>query len=394
MYWLEIITLTKLIRFLTFRVLDALNRGCFCIKVLKKMEIHQKLKFWYQSAGRDLPWRHTSDPYFIWLSEVILQQTRVDQGLPYYYAFTQQYPTVHDLANAHEDEVFRLWQGLGYYSRAKSLLKTAKEVQHRYNGNFPASYQELLALPGIGPYTAAAIASFAFNLPHPVVDGNVKRVVSRCLQIQEPIESKVALNEIQIWLDACMQPSEPAIFNQAIMELGALICFPKSPLCSVCPIQAHCLATQSGRPTDFPIKKSKPAKRILHLSFAWAWKNGKFAIQKRGNEGIWANLWELPSIETPEPSDIQIFEPIFSGLSLSAYRTFELPVHLLSHREIRARVFLFKTESDALHQVEWISPEMRDSYGFPRILTRFFEQNEKAFRAHLNLDFSKPDTEF
>ncbi|MDA0309497.1 MAG: A/G-specific adenine glycosylase, partial [Bacteroidetes bacterium] len=129
------------------------------------MEIHQKLKFWYQSASRDLPWRHTSDPYYIWLSEVILQQTRVDQGLPYYYRFIQQYPTLQDLAKAHEDEVLRLWQGLGYYSRAKSLLKTAKEVQRLYHGRFPASYQELLALPGIGPYTAAAIASFAFNLP-------------------------------------------------------------------------------------------------------------------------------------------------------------------------------------------------------------------------------------
>lgn len=358
------------------------------------MEIHQKLKFWYQSACRDLPWRHTSDPYFIWLSEVILQQTRVDQGLPYYYAFIRQYPSIQDLARANEDEVLRLWQGLGYYSRAKSLLKTAKEVLRAYNGNFPPSYADLLALPGIGPYTAAAIASFAFNLPHPVVDGNVKRVVSRCLQIQEPIESKAAQNEMQVWLNACMNSSEPAIFNQAIMELGALVCLPKSPSCESCPIQAHCLAGQSGRPTDFPIKKSKPAKRILHLAYALAWKNGRFGIKKRANAGIWANLWELPSVETDAPPDISVFDPMFPGTSNGPYRSFELPVHLLSHREIRARLFMFEIKSNAPLQVEWISTEMIDSYGFPRILTRFFEQNGEAIRAPLHAGSSKPDTEF
>lgn len=391
MYWLEIITLTKLIRFLSFKVLQPRNTGRFYLKVLKKMEIHQKLKFWYQSASRDLPWRHTSDPYYIWLSEVILQQTRVDQGLPYYYRFIQQYPTLQDLAKAHEDEVLRLWQGLGYYSRAKSLLKTAKEVQRLYHGRFPASYQELLALPGIGPYTAAAIASFAFNLPHPVLDGNVKRVVSRCLEIQRPIESKAAQVEILTWLNACMEPSDPAVFNQAIMELGALICLPKTPSCSACPIQAHCLASQSGRPTDFPIKKSKPAKRILHLAYALAWNNGKIAIQKRGSTGIWANLWELPSVETSEPAEINALEEFFPGLNTVVYRRFELPIHLLSHREIRAQVFMFKTQSKASHQVEWISPDRIDSYGFPRILTRFFEEHEDVFRVPLPTDFSKPD---
>lgn len=218
------------------------------------MEIHQKLKFWFQKEGRDLPWRHTTDPYYIWLSEVILQQTRVEQGLPYYWKFIERFPHIQDLAQASEDEVFRLWQGLGYYSRAKSLLKTAQRIESTLQGIFPQSYSDLLALPGIGPYTAAAIASFAFNKPQPVLDGNVQRVVSRCIQLEEPVESKKGRSQMQEWLNQSMSHKDPATFNQSMMELGALICLPRNPLCSRCPIQEHCLAYQAGSPEGYPIK--------------------------------------------------------------------------------------------------------------------------------------------
>jgi len=340
------------------------------------MEIHQKLKFWFNQAGRDLPWRHTKDPYLIWLSEVILQQTRVEQGLPYYLKFTEQFPTVNDLANASDDEVFRLWQGLGYYSRAKSLLKTARIIQSRFDGVFPESYSELLSLSGIGPYTAAAIASFAFNKPHPVLDGNVKRVVSRCLKIEEPIESKKVESAMQAWLNQSMDKTDAAMFNQSIMELGALICLPRKADCLHCPIQAHCLASRDKNPERYPYKKPKPEKQVLHLAFAHAQNQNKWAIQKRKANGIWPNLWELPSLATPELPHILDLEPLFPGVGGLAYFFLDLPPHFLSHREIRARVFVFDYESPLMNGKTWVNMERIDDYGFPRILTRYFESGQ------------------
>lgn len=337
------------------------------------MEIHQKLKFWFQKEGRDLPWRHTTDPYYIWLSEVILQQTRVEQGLPYYWKFIERFPQIQDLAQASEDEVFRLWQGLGYYSRAKSLLKTAQRIETTLQGIFPQSYSDLLTLPGIGPYTAAAIASFAFNKPQPVLDGNVQRVVSRCIQLEEPVESKKGRSQMQEWLNQTMSHKDPATFNQSMMELGALICLPRNPLCSRCPIQEHCLAYQAGSPEGYPIKKPKPAKQQMYLAFAHAEHSNKLVIQKRKPQGIWANLWELPSVVTQKTPAISDVELLFPGVSDKSYLQVELPYHLLSHREIRASVFVFPYEGPLNSEQKWISKFELDAYGFPRILTRYFE---------------------
>lgn len=340
------------------------------------MQIHQKLKFWFQKEGRDLPWRQTNDPYFIWLSEVILQQTRVEQGLPYYVKFIERFPRISDLAHASEDEVFRLWQGLGYYSRAKSLLKTARLVESTLQGVFPNSYSELIALPGIGPYTGAAIASFSFNLPHPVLDGNVKRVVSRCLQLEEPVESKRAATAMQSWLNQSMDPTDPATFNQAIMELGALVCLPRNPACTSCPIQEHCLSGQTGNPEHFPVKAPKPAKQVINFAFAHAQNNNSLVIQKRQADGIWGNLWELPSISTLNPAEISDLEPYFPGASTLPYAVVELKPHLLSHREIRGRVFVFRYTGALIPGQKWIQESELDDYGFPRILTRYFETNK------------------
>jgi len=339
------------------------------------MEIHQKLKFWFQQEGRDLPWRHTQDPYLIWLSEVILQQTRVEQGLPYYWKFIERFPNVIDLANAGDDEVFKLWQGLGYYSRAKSLLKTARKIEQCHRGIFPDSYAELISLPGIGPYTAAAIASFAFNKAHPVLDGNVKRVVSRCIALEAEVESKKAISGMYEWLNQSMNHQDSATFNQSMMELGALICTPRKPLCMRCPIQANCLASQEGNPEKYPVKKPKPAKQILHVAFAHAQNENKLLIQKRKPRGIWANLWELPSTVTLETPVISDLEMDFPGVSNHAYSVVSLPAHLLSHREIRARVFAFQYAGPAAAEQKWISPVELENHGFPRILTRYFETN-------------------
>lgn len=373
MFWLEIITLAKLIIILTLKVLATPNPVRLDIKVLKKMEIHQKLKFWFQLEGRDLPWRHTKDPYLIWLSEVILQQTRVEQGLPYYWKFSERFPTVQDLAKANDDEVFKLWQGLGYYSRARSLLKTAREIERSHQGIFPANYDALISLPGIGPYTAAAVASFAFNKAHPVLDGNVKRVVSRCIKLAEGIESKKANSVMHEWLNQNMDHNNPADFNQSIMELGALICTPRKPMCMRCPIQVHCLANQEGEEEKYPIKKAKTSKQVLHLAFAFAQNENQLLIQKRKPHGIWANLWELPSRITQEFPVISDLEMDFPGVSNRDYTAVKLPSHLLSHREIRAQVFVFHYSGPASEGQKWIAKSEIENHGFPRILTRYFE---------------------
>jgi A/G-specific adenine glycosylase len=337
------------------------------------MEIHQKLKFWFKQEGRDLPWRHTKDPYLIWLSEVILQQTRVEQGMPYYWKFSERFPSIHDLANASDDEVFRLWQGLGYYSRAKSLLKTARAIQTQFGGVFPDNYDDLLLLPGIGPYTAAAVASFAFNKPHPVLDGNVKRVVSRCLKIEAPIEQKKVETDMYAWLYEHIDKTDAGIFNQSIMELGALICLPRKPSCLQCPIQEHCLASREKNPERYPIKKPKPKKQTIYLAFAHAQNKGKWAIQKRQAKGIWANLWELPSVITKETPTIADVVSLFPGIENHRYFYLDLAPHLLSHREIRARVFVFEYEGLLSDGTTWIDLNDLEDYGFPRILTRYFE---------------------
>ena len=265
------------------------------------MEFSNSLVKWYLLNKRDLPWRNTVNPYPIWLSEIMLQQTRVAQGLPYYMAFMEAFPTVFDLANAEEEQVLKLWQGLGYYSRARNLHATAKHIANNLNGNFPSNYKELLELKGVGEYTAAAIASFAYNEPVAVVDGNVFRVLSRYFNMDNDISDGKTKKEFQILAQELLPKNNAALFNQAIMEFGALQCVPKNPDCANCIFSSSCAGLQHKKVNILPVKSKKT--KVTNKFFNYLILKdiqGNFVVQKREGKGIWENLYEFTLIETPE----------------------------------------------------------------------------------------------
>jgi A/G-specific adenine glycosylase len=268
------------------------------------MEFSNSLVKWYLLNKRDLPWRNTVNPYPIWLSEIMLQQTRVAQGLPYYMAFMEAFPTVFDLANAEEDQVLKLWQGLGYYSRARNLHATAKHIATNLNGNFPPNYDQLLQLKGVGEYTAAAIASFAYNEPVAVVDGNVFRVLSRYFNMDNDISDGKTKKEFQILAQQLLPNDKAALFNQAIMEFGALQCVPKNPDCANCIFASSCAGLQHKKVNILPVKSKKT--KVTNKFFNYLILKdiqGNFVVQKREGKGIWENLYEFTLIETPEMSN-------------------------------------------------------------------------------------------
>jgi len=293
---------------------------------------------WYRQNARDLPWRRTKNAYFIWLSEVIMQQTRVDQGMNYYHNFTVNFPSVHDLANAEEEAVLKLWQGLGYYSRARNLHKTAQEVVNRFGGNFPPSYTDLLSLKGVGPYTAAAVASFAFDLQHAVVDGNVYRVLSRHYGIDTPIDSTIGKKEFQQLADSLIPASMPALFNQAMMEFGAMLCTPANPDCDHCPLVDSCLSGRSGLYKVRPVKAKKTAVRDRYFHYFHVETEDGVLVRKRDFKDVWHNLYEFPMIETEgnELPEEHLQELGITAIDLT--ERFEAK-HILSHQRIYARFY-------------------------------------------------------
>lgn len=268
------------------------------------MEFSNSLIKWYLQNKRDLPWRNTVNPYHIWLSEIMLQQTRVAQGLPYFIAFIEVFPTVFDLANAEEEQVLKLWQGLGYYSRARNLHATAKYIATELKGDFPPNYDQLLLLKGVGEYTAAAIASFAYNEPVAVVDGNVFRVLSRYFNIDNDISDGKTKKEFQILAQELLPKNKAALFNQAIMEFGALQCVPKNPDCANCILSSSCAGLQHKKVNILPVKSKKT--KVTNKFFNYLILKdiqGNFVVQKREGKGIWENLYEFTLIETPEMSN-------------------------------------------------------------------------------------------
>ncbi|WP_417367462.1 A/G-specific adenine glycosylase [Flavobacterium beibuense] len=317
------------------------------------MVFYKSLIQWYLQNKRDLPWRKTDNPYFIWLSEIMLQQTRVAQGLPYFLSFTEAFPTVFDLANAPEEKVLKLWQGLGYYSRARNLHATAKHVAYNLDGKFPATYKELLKLKGVGDYTAAAIASISYGEPVPVVDGNVYRVLSRYFGVDTDISSTQAKVEFRELAGSQLPKDNAADFNQAIMEFGALQCVPKSPDCSSCIFNTNCVAYATGRVSELPVKlkKTKVTNRYFNYLIVQD-ANGNSVMQKRTAKGIWHNLYEFPLLETvtkvPEKETIQL---------INTFPGFDFPVadiklltpvnviHKLSHQHLYIRFWEVKTNS-------------------------------------------------
>ncbi|MBT9394551.1 A/G-specific adenine glycosylase [Hymenobacter sp. NST-14] len=301
------------------------------------------LREWYPRHRRDLPWRHTRDPYLIWLSEVILQQTRVKQGLPYYQDFSSTYPTVQDLAAAPPDEVLRHWQGLGYYSRARNMHHTAQQVVAEYGGRFPGSYQELLKLRGVGQYTAAAIASFAYDERVAVLDGNVFRVLARVFGLSQDIAAPASRKVFQQLADELIPADHPAEFNQAIMEFGALQCTPLKPDCLFCPLQPQCFAFQRGLVQELPVKSKAKAARTRYFHYLVLRHADTVYLRKRGPKDIWEGLYdfalqETDSMELTAPALLAAVEAL--GGRLATDRA-EEPVaalrHVLSHQKVEAR---------------------------------------------------------
>ena len=308
---------------------------------MDQRDFARKLIDWYNHHQRDLPWRHTTDAYFIWLSEVILQQTRVAQGLPYYLNFTEKYPTIFDLAAADPQELLRLWQGLGYYSRARNLQSTAQYVVSHLGGQLPNQYAELVKLKGIGPYTAAAIASFAFGERVAVVDGNVYRVLARIFGIDKDITSNEGKKLFQALANELISETAPSTYNQAVMEFGAVQCAPVSPDCLLCPFQGECVANATGRQQKLPVKPKKAKSRTRFFNYFVIEQNQKIALKERTHKDIWQGLHDFYLLETNSPiqhldqldMDNFLQETVKSVTLISKSDTF---VHLLTHQRIEA----------------------------------------------------------
>ena len=307
---------------------------------------------WYLQNKRDLPWRNYTNPYTIWLSEIMLQQTRVAQGLPYFIRFTNAFPTVFDLANADEEEVLKLWQGLGYYSRARNLHKTAKKIAFEFNGEFPKTYNDLLHLKGIGEYTAAAIASFAYNESVPVVDGNVYRVLSRYFDMETDISSAAAKKEFTQLAAELLPKGEANLFNQAIMEFGALQCVPKNPNCGICVFNDSCIGFQKKKIAQLPVKskKTKVTKRYFNY-LVFSDENNKTIISKRNQKGIWHNLYEFPLLETEKAESDTTVLALIENQSFVKNVVLEIQlfnpeaiVHKLSHQHLTVKFWKVKVE--------------------------------------------------
>lgn len=344
---------------------------------------------WYLENKRDLPWRNTDNPYLIWLSEIILQQTRVAQGTPYYFAFATNFPTVFDLAMASEEQVLKLWQGLGYYSRARNLHKTAQFVSSELSGKFPDNYSDLLKLKGVGEYTAAAIASFSYNEPVPVVDGNVFRVLSRYFDIETDISSTSAKKEFAALAFELMPKDNAAAFNQAIMEFGALQCVPKSPNCAICVFGTSCAALQKKKVNALPVKSKKLMAKKRYFNYVVvADENENTIIQKRTAKDIWHNLYEFPLIETKKVEDLDF---ISKQIQLGSFKETdpslsELTTHIESITEMNPVSIIHKLSHQHLNIKFWkvcvkgtlkngIDNHSLKSFPFPIVIFNFIEKN-------------------
>lgn len=296
---------------------------------------------WYTLNKRDLPWRKNKDPYKIWLSEIILQQTRVEQGKNYFLRFIETFPTVTDLANAEEDKVLKLWQGLGYYSRARNLHASAKIIASKYNGTFPNDYKSILALKGVGPYTAAAIASIAFNFPYPAIDGNIYRVLSRYYGINTPIDSSKGKKEFQELAEELINEHDPGMHNQALMEFGALQCVPKSPECEKCPLVDACFAYKNGLISQLPLKEKKTRQRLRYFYYYLYDMGDSILMHKRSENDIWKNLYQPPLLETQNAlTDTELLHynlPINTSQVNIKYIS-KQKKHILSHQVIYAKM--------------------------------------------------------
>jgi len=355
------------------------------------MKISEKIIRWYKKNKRDLPWRKTTDPYKIWLSEIILQQTRIEQGLKYYLRFIDNYPDINSLAKANEEQVLKLWQGLGYYSRARNMHKTARIIVDNYLGHFPVNYSDIINLKGIGDYTAAAIVSFAYNQVYPVVDGNVVRFLSRVYGIKTAVNSAKGKKQLYVLALDLIDQEQPGEFNQAIMEFGALQCKPHNPDCKNCIFRSECKAYKKDMVSDIPVKITNIKVRRRHFHYFVLIYNGQIYLNKRIKNDIWQNLYDFPHIESnrffPKSRVIEEFANQFkiSQDQIQVINTSDEYKHILTHQRILARFYVIKFQDQHIfqkvktlnsNQFICIKKETIEKYPLPRLIDKYLTENQ------------------
>jgi len=343
--------------------------------MLHGISIQRALLGWFEAEARDLPWRRTRDPYLIWLSEVILQQTRVDQGLPYYERFVEAFPTVQALASAPEDAVLKRWEGLGYYTRARNLHKAAKHVVEEYGGHLPRQPELLQLLPGVGKYTAGAIASIAFGVRAPVVDGNVKRVLARLFDIDSPIDDVATDRGLWTIAESLVPAKNPGDFNQSLMELGARICTPKAPLCEACPVAKHCQARRAGTQLARPVRHARKAVPHKEIVVACIEREGLYLLGKRPPSGLLGGLWEFPGGKL-EPGETHAEALVREcreelGITVRVGGMVACVKHAYTHLHVTLNVYRCtltkgKPKPKAHTELRWVAATDFDDYAFPK----------------------------
>lgn len=351
-----------------------------------KQPFTRKLMLWNRRwNNRSMPWKGETDPYKIWLSEIILQQTRVEQGLKYYQAFITEFRTIEDLARAPDEKVYKLWEGLGYYSRCKNLLHTARDIQENYSGVFPVSYNQIRRLKGIGPYTAAAISSFAFNQPYAVVDGNVQRVLSRYFGISTPIDTGQGKAFYQSLADELLDVKNPGEYNQAIMDFGAIICKPQNPLCHECNQRHECVAFKNGHVNKLPVKGKALSKKNRWLYYFLIEVNNRIYIRKRIENDIWQNLHEFVLFDSPKPvKDTVIHQSFLKKLfkkDLYKIRHISgLYKQQLTHQNIFGQFILVMAEKEipSLHLFTLVHKSKLGHFAFPKIINQYLSKDSQS----------------
>ncbi len=349
----------------------------------KQLEISNLLRSWYNDNKRNLPWRETNDSYKIWISEIILQQTRVTQGLNYYLRFIEKFPTIYSLADSSEEEVLKEWQGLGYYSRARNLHSAAKIVVSDFNGLIPDTYKDLLLINGIGEYTAAAILSIAYNKPFAVVDGNVYRVLSRLFAIKTPIDTAKGKKQFAKLAQDLLDENNPGIHNQSLMEFGALHCTPAQPQCITCPMEYLCIAKQLNIQTQFPIKEKKTKVRKRYFNYFRIAELGYTYLNKRVENDIWRNMYEFPLIETDkeitfeELIETSTFKALFENLEVRFHINQKQVKHILTHQQIYANFYeVESTLIESSFELKFLKVKIEDVHNYPvsRLIHRYLER--------------------
>jgi A/G-specific adenine glycosylase len=354
----------------------------------KRTNFTNALLKWHSTLNfRAMPWKGEKEPYRIWLSEVILQQTRVDQGWAYYEKFIIAFPTIHDLAEAAEEDVFKLWEGLGYYSRCRNLIATAKTISSNYNGQFPTSYEEILALRGIGPYTAAAIASFAFGLPYAVVDGNVTRVLARYFGISTPTDSSAGKKEFAAMALELLDPNRAGSYNQAIMDFGATVCTPRNPHCTTCVQQAGCVALQKGMIEQLPVKAKVVRKKHRRFYYFVAeTPEGEVYIRRRSAKDIWEGLYEFILYETIDaawPETIlqsDFARQLFDGQALTVRCISGVYRQELSHQRLEGQFITVRLNGPLANPdgFQLVSRSALGAYAFPKFINSWLSDPSPA----------------